>query len=71
MPEAERHLDAELPAVTKLRKRYASVPMSLADACLVRLAELDAKARLVTCDGDFAIHRRHGRQALALIAPFA
>ncbi len=63
-------LGAELPALAKLMKRYASVPMSLADACLVRMAELDSKARIVTCDSDFAIYRAHGRKALALIAPF-
>ena len=69
--EVPFRLADELPAVAKLMKRYASVPMSLADACLVRMAELDSKARIVTCDSDFAIYRKHGRQALALIAPFA
>lgn len=68
--EAPFCLAAELPAVTKLMKRYASVPMSLADACLVRLAGLDPKARIVTCDSDFVIYRAHGKRALALIAPF-
>src|SRR5579883_492078 len=32
------HLDEELDAVRSLMERYANVPMSLADACLVRAA---------------------------------
>jgi predicted nucleic acid-binding protein len=68
--EVTFRLAGELPAVAKLMKRYASVPMSLADACLVRMAELDSKARIVTCDTDFAIFRSHGKRALSLIAPF-
>src|SRR5512135_758640 len=31
-------LASELPAVAQLLRRYQSVPMSLADACLVRMA---------------------------------
>src|SRR5262245_34818416 len=34
------NLRAELPAVLRFLRRYKNVPMSLADACLVRMAEL-------------------------------
>ena len=54
-----------------LMDRYASVPMSFADACLVALAERTPQARIFTLDRDFLIYRRAGDQPLALIAPFA
>jgi hypothetical protein len=45
--------------------------MSLADACLVRMAERSARAFVLTLDSDFHIYRRHGRQVVPLLAPFA
>ena len=62
-------LAAELPAVGQLLRRYESVPMSLADACLVRLAELYRDAAVFTIDSDFRIYRKHRRQAIPLIYP--
>jgi predicted nucleic acid-binding protein len=53
----------------KLAAKYADVPMSITDACLVRMAELDPGAIIVTLDSDFAVYRR-GRSALRLAAPF-
>src|SRR5712692_8197906 len=61
-------LDEELAAVRALMERYANVPMSLADACLVRLAELTGLP-ICTLDSDFAIYRASGRRALTLITP--
>ena len=61
-------LGDELAAVRTLMRRYAGVPMSLADACLVRLAELTGSP-ICTLDSDFAIYRAHGRRALDLITP--
>jgi len=63
------NLAAELPAVGQLLRRYESVPMSLADACLVGMAELHRDAAVFTLDGDFRIYRKHRRQAIALIYP--
>ena len=59
----------EIQAVVALRRRYANVPMSLADACLLRLSETHAHARVLTLDRDFKIYRRHGRQVIPLIFP--
>ena len=39
-------LDEEMVAIRALMERYENVPMSLADACLVRLAEIDRIADL-------------------------
>jgi predicted nucleic acid-binding protein len=50
-------------------ERYDNVPASLADACLVRLAELHEPSRVLTMDGDFRIYRRHGRKAIGVISP--
>jgi predicted nucleic acid-binding protein len=58
----------ELAAIQALMQRYASVPMSLADACLVRLAEMTGLP-VLTLDSDFAIYRAHGRRPLTLITP--
>lgn len=45
-------------------KKYASVPMSVADACLVRMCELTKHAKLVTFDSDFRIYRLPNRRAI-------
>ena len=58
----------ECAAIHTLMLRYSSVPMSLADACLVRLAELSGLP-VCTLDTDFAIYRAHGRRSLDLILP--
>lgn len=61
-------LHEELAAIRALMHRYANVPMSLADACLVRLAEMTGPP-ILTLDNDFAIYRAHGRRPLELITP--
>jgi len=63
------HLEDEIEAVIGLRRRYSDVPMSLADACLLRMSETHTNARIFTLDGDFKIYRRHGRQVVPLIFP--
>ena len=59
----------EREAIRRLLRKYADRPMSLADACLVRIAELNDGASVLTIDGDFAVYRKHGRRAIALVAP--
>jgi predicted nucleic acid-binding protein len=63
------HLDAEIAPIVKLLSKYASVPMSLADACIVRMSELHRRLPIVTLDSDFRIYRRNGRQALPVLLP--
>lgn len=62
-------VEAECEAIGRLLDRYASVPMSLADACLVRMSELASRSVIVTLDSDFRIYRRLGRHGIALIIP--
>jgi uncharacterized protein len=61
-------IEDELPGIRLLMERYANVPMSLADACLVRLAEMTGLP-ICTLDSDFAIYRANGRRAIDLISP--
>ena len=60
----------EAAALRALMKRYRSVPMSYADACLVRLSERFPSSVLITLDTDFDVYRRNGRQVIPLLAPF-
>jgi uncharacterized protein len=55
--------------VLKLLQKYADVPMSFADACLVRMTETIGDAALLTADADFRIYRRHGRYAIPAVMP--
>jgi len=54
--------------VGELMMRYADVPMSFADACLVCMAE-QIDSAIVTFDSDFRIYRKHRDQALQVIMP--
>jgi uncharacterized protein len=62
-------LGQESVAVCDLLIRYRSVPMSLADACLVRMVELYPERSLLTTDSDFTIYRKHRNQPIALSIP--
>jgi predicted nucleic acid-binding protein len=55
--------------VRALMQKYADVPMSVADACLVRMAEMVQHATVFTLDGDFRRYRKHGRQVIPLLIP--
>jgi uncharacterized protein len=55
--------------VRALMRKYRDTPMSLADACIVRMAELNGSHVILTLDSDFTIYRRFGRERLALISP--
>lgn len=60
-PESER--------IHELMASYRDVPMSFADACLVRMSELEENASVFTVDGDFSIYRGAGSRTIPLIAP--
>ena len=62
-------LNDDLEAVLKLLQKYADVPMSLADACLVRMTEILSDPFLLTTDSDFRIYRRHSRQVIPCVMP--
>ncbi len=62
-------LQDNFSAVATLLAKYQEVPMSLADACLVRMSELHDRARVFTLDSAFRHYRRHGRQTIPLLHP--
>jgi predicted nucleic acid-binding protein len=62
-------LAADLDRVLDLMQKYADVPMSLADACLVRMSETNPDPVVLTTDTDFRMYRRHGRQVVPCITP--
>ncbi|NBD18928.1 MAG: PIN domain-containing protein [Cyanobacteria bacterium] len=62
-------LDQELESVRQLMEKYCSVPMSLADACLVRMSEIYSNSVVFTLDSDFRIYRKNKKQMINLIIP--
>src|SRR5947208_6401247 len=54
-------LEQNLEPVLKLMQKYADIPMSLADACLVRMTETLPDPIILTTDADFRVYRRHSR----------
>ena len=55
--------------ILALMEKYADVPMSFADACLVRMTEILSDPVVLTTDADFRIYRRHGRQVVPCVTP--
>jgi uncharacterized protein len=62
-------LSSEVFSVRALMKKFQNVPMSFADACLVRMSELERNSRILTFDGDFRVYRRNRRQAIPTLMP--
>lgn len=52
-----------------LMRRYRNRPMSLADACLVRLSEIHPDCHILTLDSDFLVYRRHGNRVIPVLMP--
>ncbi len=62
-------LSRNIEPVIKLIEKYSDVPMSLADACLVRMTETLADPIILTTDEDFRVYRRHSRQVVPCVTP--
>ena len=62
-------LGEDTEEVLALMRKYDDVPMSFADACLVRMTELLSDPILLTTDSDFRIYRRHSRQTIPAVMP--
>jgi predicted nucleic acid-binding protein len=63
------HLSEQVEDVLTLMQKYADLPMSLADACLVRMTEALTDPVVLTTDMDFRVYRRHGRQIVPCVMP--
>jgi predicted nucleic acid-binding protein len=64
-------LQTQIISLRRLLLRYCERQISLADACLVRMAELHAGSVVLTLDSDFRIYRIHGRQVVPTRMPAA
>jgi uncharacterized protein len=62
-------LAKDVEPVLRLIQKYSDVPMSLADACLVRMTETLADPVVLTTDADFRIYRRHSRHVVPCVTP--
>lgn len=62
-------LDSNHDTVLRLMEKYADVPMSFADACLVRMTEILAEPLILTTDSDFKIYRRNSRHVVPCVTP--
>jgi predicted nucleic acid-binding protein len=63
-------IDDHRADVFRLLRKYRDQPMSVADACLVRMAELADQSQVFTTDRDFLVYRRKGRHTIPLLSPF-
>ena len=55
--------------IARLMRKYADLPMSLADACLVRMAEMAPRIPVLTLDKDFRVYRLPKSRPLLVIVP--
>ena len=62
-------VEEQVSDLRALHRKYRDRPMSLADACIVRMAELFDRHEVLTLDSDFSIYRKHGREPIVLIRP--
>ena len=63
------NLDSEISMIMKLMNKYSNIPMSLADACLVRMSEQISDSTVCTLDSDFRIYRKEKRRVIPVIMP--
>jgi len=63
------NLQEESDNICALMGRYESVPMSFADACLVRMSEQISNSTVMTLDSDFKIYRKHRNEEIPVIQP--
>lgn len=63
-------LAGETSKLRGLLQQYQDVGMDFADACVLRLTELNDELTVCTTDTDFKVYRKHRRQVIPLAAPF-
>jgi predicted nucleic acid-binding protein len=62
-------LAREVHSIHRLLSKYGGIPMSLADACLVRMAETVSGGVVLTLDRGFLVYRKHRRQPVPTLMP--
>lgn len=59
----------DVPRLRELMAKYADLPMDLADAALVLVAEREGIRRVLTTDGDFQVYRPSNGRAFEILPP--
>ena len=62
-------LGKEVGQVIRLMAKYRDQGMDLADACVVRMTEIQRWSQVMTVDRDFRVYRRFGRETIETIHP--
>jgi predicted nucleic acid-binding protein len=62
-------IESEISPIMSLIAKYNNIPMSLADACLVRMSEQISDSSICTLDNDFRIYRKEKRKLIPVIMP--
>ena len=62
-------LDKHIEPVKRLLLKYRTIPISLADACLIRMSELHPDSRIFTLGSDFNLYRKNRRRIIPAIMP--
>ncbi|MBS3762636.1 MAG: PIN domain-containing protein [Planctomycetes bacterium] len=62
-------LESELKRVRELLVAYRDLPISLADACLVRMSENHPRHKVLTLDNHFRVYRRADNKPIPLLIP--
>jgi predicted nucleic acid-binding protein len=62
------HLEKEGAPIRTLMDKFSNVPMSLADACLVRMTEIYHGSSVLTLDSDFSIYRKNGNESIVIFS---
>jgi uncharacterized protein len=60
-------LEEHVGAINRLLRKYRDTPVSLADACVVRMTEVHENHSVFTLDSDFTFYRKHGRDPITLL----
>ena len=63
-------LEQHQEQVLGFMEKYRDVPMSFADACLVRMTEILSDPLVLTTDTDFRVYRRHSRKVVPCALPY-
>ena len=56
-------------AIETLLRKYSDRPISFADACLIRCADVHQEARILTFDSDFSVYRWGRNRRFEILQP--
>ncbi len=62
-------LSGNLDRIASLVKKYSRLPMSFADACLVRMAELYGESFIFTLDSHFKVYKKNRNKVIPILYP--